>query len=248
MYKNALLSHPNSLNVYDSSKFLFVLYNRQGNKDEALKYAQMYLSISDSLDLGKRQEQAATVNNQFQYHLDKQKEEQTKEKAMRYRYMLIIVSLVAGLVISCIVIYVIYKRNKNYRKFISMSENMKELHADKERLQEANQSYITMLHRTELEDKAGDVVEAFAEAASGKRQLTERDWKQLYKAVDEMFPDFKSLMAEKLDTVNEQQIQMCYLLHIGLTAPQIQRITDIPRATVYRWVKKFSWAGNHPKQ
>lgn len=40
--------------AYDASKFLFDLYEGQGNNEEAIKYAKSYMNISDSLDLGKR--------------------------------------------------------------------------------------------------------------------------------------------------------------------------------------------------
>ena len=53
------------------------------------------MELSDSLDFGKRQEMAATVKNEYQYHLDQRKEQQLRDEKERYKHTLVIVSLVA---------------------------------------------------------------------------------------------------------------------------------------------------------
>ena len=78
-YKKVMADQSDFAYAYDASKFLFDLYEGQGNNEEAIKYAKSYVNISDSLDLGKRQEMAATVNNQYQYHLDRNKEMEAEE-------------------------------------------------------------------------------------------------------------------------------------------------------------------------
>lgn len=73
-YERTLAINSKRINRYDAAKLLFLIYNKRGDGKKALKYAKIYVDVSDSLDLGKRQEMAATVNNQFQYHLDKTKQ------------------------------------------------------------------------------------------------------------------------------------------------------------------------------
>lgn len=46
---------------------------------------------------------------------------------------------------------------------------------------------------------------------------------------------------KELDTFTEQQMQVCYLMRIGLSKTQIQNMTNLSRVTIWRWVKKFAW-------
>ena len=95
---------------------------------------------------------------------------------------------------------------------------------------EQNQSFLRLLHRSELEGRAGDVLEAVKKTAGGIQKMTAEDWRRLYAAVNE------------IGRFTEEQMQVCYLVRAGLTNPQIQNLTGLPRATVWRWVKKFGWA------
>ena len=56
------------LRMYDASKALFHIYNEEKQVVEANKMANLFVSLCDSIDLGKRQELAATVKNEYQYH------------------------------------------------------------------------------------------------------------------------------------------------------------------------------------
>ena len=67
------------------------------------------------------------------------------------------------------------------------------------------------------------------------------DWKQLYKAIDELYPTFKDQLLKELGTFTEQQMQVCYLMKIGLSKTQIQNMTNLSRVTIWRWVKKYDW-------
>ena len=65
--------------MYDAAKLLYRICKKTGNREDAGKYADIYMQLSDSLDFGKRQELAATVNNEYQYHLDQKKEQTLKD-------------------------------------------------------------------------------------------------------------------------------------------------------------------------
>ncbi len=71
--------------------------------------------------------------------------------------------------------------------------------------------------------------------------MTAADWKKLYQAVDELYPSFKDRLLKELGTFTEQQMQVCYLMRIGLSKTQIQNMTNLSRSTVWRWVKKYDW-------
>ena len=221
-------------NTYDAAYSLFRIYSESGNETNALKYAKVYMQLSDSLDFGKRQELAATVNNQYQYHLDQKKEQQLKDEKERYKQTLIIVCLLA-LLLVCIG-YILFVRRKN-RHAQQLTEQA-----------EQNKRVIKMLHQSELEGKAEDVVQAVRDSALGKGDMTAADWKKLYQAVDELYPSFKDRLLQELGTFTQQQMQVCYLMRIGLSNRQIQNMTNLPRSTVWRWVKKYDWVHAAGKQ
>ena len=49
---------------------------------------------------------------------------------------------------------------------------------------EQNQSFLRLLHRSELEGRAGDVLEAVKKTAGGIQKMTAEDWRRLYAAVN----------------------------------------------------------------
>ena len=104
---------------------------------------------------------------------------------------------------------------------------------------EQNKRVIKMLHQSELAGKAEDVILAIRQSSIGKGEMTAADWKKLYQAVDELYPSFKDRLLQELGTFTQQQMQVCYLMRIGLTNSQIHNITKVSRATVWRWVKKL---------
>ncbi|MGN0216062.1 MAG: hypothetical protein ACI4BG_05940 [Prevotella sp.] len=297
-YKKVMADQSDFAYAYDASKFLFDLYEGQGNNEEAIKYAKSYVNISDSLDLGKRQEMAATVNNQYQYHLDRNKEMEAERKVAEYRNWGMALALCAIVMVSLFIIFHVKRRNSQLKTLVAMSRQLESAKSDKRLLQEEidkknrelaetkeqyaassaeissvkerlddinrqlqqsraelkskeemlnskmeqNQSFLRLLHRSELEGRADDVLEAVKKTAGGTKKMTAEDWRRLYAAVNEIHPDFRSLLTERLGRFTEEQMQVCYLVRAGLTNPQIQNLTGLPRATVWRWVKKFGWA------
>lgn len=255
--------------MYDSSKALFHIYNKRGDNTEAAKYADLYIQISDSIDLGKRQELAATVNNEFQYHLDKNEERRIMEENDRFRFLLAISFMTCVITLFTASLVIIYRRNKHLQKMLTMSEEQNRLINEKENLLQnidkqenelaevkmqlksqdtelghlkfQNQTFLNLLHQSELEEKAEDVIYTIRQSAEGKKNMQSTDWKQLYKAVDELYPTFQNLLLEKLGNFTEQQMQVCHLMRIGLSKPQIQNMTNLSRVTIWRWTKKYEW-------
>ena len=117
--------------------------------------------------------------------------------------------------------------------------NEEELQIDYQILQ--IQSLVRFINKAELEGTAEDVFEKLRNAIKGKCIMSENDWIALFQAVDKIHPDFRTQFMSMMSNFTEQQIRVCYLMRIGLSNPQIQRITNMPRATVWRWTKKFEW-------
>ena len=134
---NYRITHNNNLtNKYDVSKSLFKIYMERGDLDKAVHYASMYVEACDSLDLGKRQELAATVNNQFQYHYDKEKEQKMKEEKERLHYIIIIISVAAVLGLSLLGLLLIYRKNRNLKKMLRLSKELDDMKTSQEMLME----------------------------------------------------------------------------------------------------------------
>ena len=110
---------------YDASNQLFQYFMGKGDKEQALHYAALFNEISAELNLGKRQELAATANNQYKYYRDKQEEEKIKEE----RRFLAIIARAAG--ILCIIITVIsialfyYQKYKRARRLLGIANSLK---------------------------------------------------------------------------------------------------------------------------
>ena len=110
---------------YDASRNLFYLCDRLGYRDTAYKYASEYVDVSSNYDLGRRQELAATANNQYQYYKEKREEEQLREENEKIRmrqWISVLAIVVAVFLMSVILLYRKYKRivslNAIYDSFV----------------------------------------------------------------------------------------------------------------------------------
>ncbi len=227
--------------MYDAAKHLFTYYDELGDEHNAARYAKAYMDMSSAMDFGRRQELSATVNNQYKYHLDQKKEQELKDEKERYKATLIVVCLAALLLASLGVIYYIWKRNRHLKEVVALLEENKAREQQLAEREEQNKAIIKLMHKTELEGTAEEVIEAIRQASTGKKEMTAAEWKQLYYAVDALYPSFKDKLVKELGNYTEQQQQVCYLMRIGLSNPQIQNMTNLSRPTVWRWVKKYDW-------
>lgn len=289
--------NPDIMNMYESAKTLFRLYNDKGNVEKANYYARLYMSLSDSIDFGGRQELAAKVNNLYKYNRDLKREMKIDAESRIYKMVLILVCFAAVLLLAVGYIIHIGKNNRQLKRImklnaelesvtetegnlkreidsreqellqsqallfdstdelnktkrklekvvLQMNEYSKELILKEQQLSdriEQNKIFMNLLHQSEMEENAQDVISDIRKSAIGRKNMTILDWKRLYHAVDELYPHFKSELLNELGHFTEQQMQVCYLIRIGLSNPQIQNITNLSRATVWRWVKKYEW-------
>lgn len=296
-YNRVVEGNADNNNVYDASKRLFRIYGSVGNMKKAQLFADIYMQLSDSLDFGKRQELAATVNNAYKYNLDERKEQELKDSKERYQMILMFSLFVFAMLGASVYVLYVRRRNVHLEKVIALSSELERL-SDNDKLlreeidrkaielkksekqleksndelnrikrefekvnsefmeydvalkekemqlaekMEQNKTFIRLLHQSELEGKAEDVIHAVRQSAVGKKNMSSADWKQLYQAVDEMYPDFKDKLLKEQGTFTEQQMQVCYLMRIGLSKLQIQNMTNLSRVTVWRWTKRYDW-------
>lgn len=106
---------------------------------------------------------------------------------------------------------------------------------------EVNKTLINMLHKAELEEKSEEIISSIRESSKGKYSISTTEWQKIYHAIDRQQPALMDKIIQNLGQFTEQQKQVCYLMSIGLTNVQIENITHLPHATVWRWTKKFGW-------
>jgi len=127
---------------------------------------------------------------------------------------------------------------------IEIEEQNKELKNNEKILRERieqNKSLFSLIHKAKLETDSKDVVDVVRKSSLGVKDMTSSQWEQLYVAIDELYPDFKQLMTDKLGRFSELQMQVCYLLKIGLSNTKIMNMTGVAKTTLWRWVKRYNW-------
>lgn len=238
----------NHLRMFDASRHLFRLFAKTNQKDEAIQSGLRFLEISDTLNLGLRQEMSATVNNLYKYNRDKEEEIQLIEENHRYHNTLewIVFSIIiASLIIT---ILIIHGRNKYLQKIVLLSNRIAFIEDEKTDLSnqlqdthEQNKTFIRILAQSKLEKLDKDIIFTLRQSSDGKKTMTNNDWMNLYYVVDQEYPDFKEKLLQRIDVFTEKQMQICYLLRIGLSKQQIVNITGLSRPTIWRWDKKHDW-------
>lgn len=153
-------------NMYDAAKLLYRIGKKTGNREEAVRYADLYMQLSDSLDFGKRQELAATVNNEYQYHLDQKKEQTLKDERERYKNTLTIVVMATILLASIAYILYVRRRNKHLKEVVTLSAELQRVSNDDKQLQED-----IARKEQELKQSKKSLAESTDELANVKREL-----------------------------------------------------------------------------
>ena len=107
---------------------------------------------------------------------------------------------------------------------------------------EQNRHILQMLHQSDFEARAEDVLQLLRKASEGLHTMQADDWKLLHHTVDELYPDLKDRLVQGLgERITEEQLRFCHLLRIGLSTSQIEKLMHMSRATAWRWTKKYEW-------
>lgn len=123
-YRQILRNHTDLFLMYDAAKALFHIFHERGDVAEARQWAARYIEVSDSIDLGKRQEMAATVNNQYRYYRNAEEEARMKEENARYRQRLWGVGIAAVVIILGMALLLFWRRNRHLNELIQLSDEL----------------------------------------------------------------------------------------------------------------------------
>ncbi len=277
--------------LYDASRNLSLIYNAKNNTDKANQYAQIFISVSDTLNLDKRQTEASTTYNKYKYQKDQEEEKNIKEEKERYYVILVISSFTFVLIVLALIIIFTYHKNTQLKEILKKSHELDMIKLEKKNLEEEilqekkilaaakeelskndeekkrmklemtiaenelkmahrqledrlmqSKNILKLLHQTQFEERTEDILEKIHKAADGKYKMSHLDWKRFHNAVNDMYPDFAYRIVEHFgEKINDKQILFCELMRVGISNPQIQTLMDMPKATVWRWAKKYDW-------
>lgn len=178
-------------NMYDAAKQLFRLYEEQGDVVNAHRYAVLYMHLSDTLDFGRRQEQAATLINAYKYHMDQKKEMELRDEKEMYARTLFVSIFVFTLLGAGGAIVFIHRRNVHLRKMLELSERIEQMAHNEQEL------------RKEMERKEVELRESKEDLALTKKDLVNTQ-AELDKANDKLtvhaatLQETEKMLAEKI--------------------------------------------------
>ena len=227
--------------LYGAYKDLYYIHRSLGNKDSILKYADLFIKKSGTIEMGKRQKLAATVNNQYHYYRNIAEEAAIKEENAR---LIMWGSIIIGGLLALVLLIMLYsvkKKQKHLKRILQLTQEieedgqeLKEMEQKLLEKKEQNKLLIQQLHKSELDFSEKDLMNAIEKASEGRYQMTKEVWQAFYHAVDKQKPNLYEMLMAQMGQITESQKQICYLKSIGLSNTKIENITRIPHSTLYR--------------
>lgn len=139
-YFDRVIGWENLEGEYNAYRNLFRLYAELGDSLTAWRCAERYLNVSTKLDLGLRQQQAATVNNQYQYYRNEIEEQRLINDRQSYRLRMycaiggVIFLLLMGLLLHY------YRKNKRITRLSNLAGSIRDTRqAAREKQQELHE-------------------------------------------------------------------------------------------------------------
>ena len=252
---------------YDAARWLTRYYTKKGNTDKAAEYAIKFINANEAVIDKRTLEHTTNAKNFYQYKRDKEEEMAIMEKAARDRFNLLLgfsTFIVATLVITVIyynkkqrLIGTILEKDNNIKEirlFLQEKENeLESICSAKARLAEQlensesdfkmliaqNRELTRLTIMSNISSEANDIIEKAKKASKGKYHLNDEEWKELLGAIDRLYPEFTYEVQANFKRISEPVLRVCYLLKIGMSAPQIVNLTGYPRQTVFDRIKRI---------
>jgi tetratricopeptide (TPR) repeat protein len=120
-----------------------------------------------------------------------------------------------------------------------LTKQLKDAEEDFKLLIAQNRELTKLMLMNDIEENAGDIIEKVKKTSKGKYHLNDEEWKELLGAIDKLYPEFTHEVQAKFKRISEPMLRVCYLLKIGMSAPEIVNLTDYPRQTVFDRIKRI---------
>ena len=252
---------------YDAARWLTRYYVAKGEYEKAAGCAINFINANEAVIDKRTLEHTTNANNFYQYRRDKEEEMAIMEKAARDRFNLLLgfsTFIVATLVITVIyynkkqrLIGTILEKDNNIKEIkLFLQEKEKELESicsAKARLAEQlensesdfkmliaqNRELTRLTIMSNISSESNDIIEKAKKASKGKYHLNDEEWKELLGAIDRLYPEFTYEVQANFKRISEPVLRVCYLLKIGMSAPQIVNLTGYPRQTVFDRIKRI---------
>ena len=276
-FENVLDKKEDLNDMYDVSKALFEAYRQRGDLKKATEFAQAFVAVNDSLELGKRQEKTATIDNWYQYVRDIEEEKRVMEENRAYKELILEIIMMIAILTIIFLLIIYHYRKKQMLKIVSLNDAVKNIGKEKEKMNrliqileqelqqaqeekdeidkvlvnvndnlrkteeelreksELNKNILRQMRQNQLGNNTEGILQKLKEAAKGKLNLTDQDWDELYRSVDDKWPSF-SEQVYQMKSFNEERKKVCYLWKSGFKTSEIQHQTNLSRSTIWRIV------------
>lgn len=229
---------------------LFVLYYSEGEYKQAVDYAIQYQKCNTIINTEAQREWTQNANGQYNYIKERDKEEKHRREK---RNVILMTTCIASLIFFAALGFFYYRRKniqkiiegltslleKREREYKTIEKQYSEIQRDYKKEKLNTDSLSKHVLHTEAKGKRKSIIEHFLNVAIGKEKLSEKSWNSLYTAVEMMYPEFHNKIINNYPGMNEDIKRTCYLLKIGMTNSQIEKITDSSRQTTWYRVKKI---------
>lgn len=212
------------LDKKESAAFhLFQLFkNVRKNYEEATRHATDLLNIKDSIESIHNIGQTVNAYNHFNYERSIRQEAELKQKNLQTK--IILLGVLAALLAVALISVLLRRR---YRLQLTRTER---------KVKSLEQQLLERMERNKGQAMPiAEVYAVFKDAAN--YGITFKDagiWKELYDSVDHEYPHF----GEQMQTVNERlqrdDINLCYLIRLGLSQAEIARLRHVAPSTISR--------------
>lgn len=252
---------------YNASNNLVQIYAMQGKDKDAIRCALKLAETGDSINFSERQQRAHLAHQNYQYEKElKQEARMERERKLFKNWMMAGGATALILLLGIGWAFSVY-RMKKMEMLLQQEAKLKSLEGkaqqQKEEIEKMNLQlkaadteiadqkqklekrikqilhYIKLQNLQELDEQAGDLAELVRKGIEGHYQMTQKDWDSLYKAIERMHPDFKTEIAMEIGELTEKQKRICYLIRMGLSNPEISRMTESAPTTLWRWARKI---------
>lgn len=211
---------------YDASQRLFFLYDRLGNMEQAYEYASKHVDISRELDLGKRQEMAATVNNQHQYYRNKGEEERIKKENEKKNTWLWGLSLGALALISLIYASYIHKNFQFKKRLQKISDTLGGSTGDRKKKKKETQMLKQIQKDAETVKKRQEEMERELEKAQSDARLQKELREKQAREKERLEKDMEQTRKNAEETLQEAQ----KLIEHNTNLLRMTRLTELTKS------------------
>lgn len=206
------------------------------NNDSALKYASLYITLTDSADnIELKEEMASAQSLQHAQELEFMRIKLHEGKMRLNEIISYGVAIVMFMIILMIVSFNIYNRHQrkyqeDYEKLKANKEEMEVEHHKLEKIMAADNK----LRSESAKDVSAVVTHLNNIEYNPKEILTEELWNDVFLAVDKIYPDFRKYILSYYSTIENKDLILVYLVVLGKKQADVARLFKNSRSVVNR--------------